>query len=124
MFLVKYFLAKVIPDSKLVLGPSYEIFEIALDNEVASFVKSDINLASSAVPSFEISVLVEKLTTPIFNLVLSFKRLVIKVCAELISKSSLVFVSLTFSSILFELSITSITSPVGFEDSSLFFTCN
>ena len=80
----------MIPESKFVLGPVYWILDTAVNKAEESFVKSDINCASSIVPSFLISVFVEKLTTPIFNLVLSFKRLVIKVLAELITKSSLV----------------------------------
>ena len=46
---------------------------------------------------------------------LSFKRLVIKVLAELITKSSLVLSVSTGVNILFELSITNIISPEGFE---------
>ena len=117
-------LAKLTPACKSVLGPSYWIFEIDFINLLESFVNAETNFASSIVPSLEISVFVEKLTAPIFNWVLSFNRFVIKVFAESITKSSLVFPFVVVSVILFELSITSITSPVGFDDSSLFVTFN
>lgn len=59
------------------------MFEIALFNVEISLLKEEAKLASSSVPSLELSILVEKLTIPIFNSSLSFKRLEIKVLAEL-----------------------------------------
>ena len=51
------------------------MFEIALFNLEISLLKEETKLASSDEPSLDISVLVEKLTIPIFNSSLSFKRL-------------------------------------------------
>ncbi len=48
------------------------MFEIALLNVEISLLKEEAKLASSSVPSLELSILVEKLTIPIFNSSLSF----------------------------------------------------
>ena len=100
------------------------MFEIALFNVEISLVKEETKLASSDEPSLDISVLVEKLTIPIFNSSLSFKRLETKVLAESKINSFLVLVPLTVVFILSELSKTNIISPVGLFTTSSFFTCN
>ena len=75
------------------------MFEIALFNLEISLLKEETKLASSDEPSLDISVLVEKLTIPIFNSSLSFKRLETKVLAESKINSFLVLVPSTVLSI-------------------------
>ena len=63
---------------------------------VSLLLKGEIKVASSIVPSFAISIFVEKLTTPICNCVLSFKRLVTSFCADVKTKSFLVLFAAHF----------------------------
>ena len=65
---VKYWVAKLNPDCKSVLGPVYWILEMADVNAWGSDDNSETKLASSIVPSLETSAFVEKLTTPTFKL--------------------------------------------------------